>query len=710
MRIPGLLLAAAAACFSQNPGVITTFAGNGTAGFSGDGGPAERAQLDLAVGDGELEEYAHIAFDAQGNLYIPDQLNNRIRRVTPAGIITTVVGSGEHAFLGNNVPALEAALDNPTAVAFDSQGNLYIADQHNNRVRRVSPQGIITTFAGNGSHSFGGNGGPAAAASLDFPGGLAVDAAGNVYISDTHNNQVRRVAPNGVITAFAGAGDHGFGGDGGPAVRAALDFPAGLAVDAAGNLYIADQHNDRIRRVSPDGMITTVAGTGEPGFSGDGGPATGAQLDYPADVALDAQGNLYIADMYNNRVRRVDRNGIITTVVGNGVHGYGGDGGPPLEAALDFPSGLAFDAQGNLYITDHHNNRIRKVVFNPPAMAVSQAFLTFAGAAGGAAPAAQTLTLSNQGAGSLSFSVLTDQPWLVVNPVSGTLGATPVRLTVDVRVAGLAAGEYIGQITVQAPGAVNSPQRVRVTLVLRAASAPPPAFTAAGVVHAASFAAGPVAPGQIISIFGSNLGPSDGVGLLVDPAAGRLATTRAGVTVLFNDLPGPLFFVRQDQINVQVPYELAGQSTVRIVVRNVDAASAPVSVPVAPAAPGIFAVSQGRGQAALLNQDFTVNSASNPARRGSAVQIFLTGHGATSPAAATGQLPQAPLPAPVLPVSATIGGLPARTLFVGLAPGLVGLLQVNAVVPDEVSPGPSVPLQVSVGSAVSQAGVTLAVN
>jgi len=704
------LLVVAAHTSAQAQGIITTFAGAGFAGFSGDGGPAVRALLDFAVGQGEVEEYAHLAFDDQGNLYIPDQLNNRVRRIDRNGIITTVAGNGEHAFSGHGVPALEAALDNPTSLAFDALGNLYIADQHNNRVRRVSPQGIITTFAGNGSHSFGGNGGRATEAEIDFPGGLAVDAAGNVYLSDTHSNQVRRVAPSGVIIGFAGTGEHGFGGDDGPANRAVLDFPAGLAFDASGNLYIADQHNNRVRRVSPDGRISTVAGTGTAGFTGDGGPAVNAQLDFPSAVAAGPDGNLYIADLRNNRVRRVGGNGIITTVVGSGVHGYSGDGGPPLLAALDFPSGLAFDSGGNLYITDHHNFRIRKVNFNPPALALSAASLSFAVSAGGAVPAAQTLTLSNRGAGSVAYSIGTDQPWLTVNPVSGSLGAAAVLLTVSVRVAGLGAGEYSGRITVEAPGASNNPQQARVILVVRGAAAPPPAFTAAGVVHAATFAAGAVAPGQLVSIFGANLGPAEGVGPALDPVTLRISTTRAGVSVLFNDLAGPLFFVRQDQINVQVPYELAGQSSVRMVVRNVDTTSAPVTVAVTAAAPGIFAVSQGRGQAALLNQDFTTNSPSNPARRGSAVQIFLTGHGATAPAAVSGQLPQAPYAAPALPVSVALGGRPARTLFTGLAPGLVGLLQINAVVPEDTTPGPDVALQVAVGGASSQPGVTLAVN
>jgi uncharacterized protein (TIGR03437 family) len=200
------------------------------------------------------------------------------------------------------------------------------------------------------------------------------------------------------------------------------------------------------------------------------------------------------------------------------------------------------------------------------------------------------------------------------------------------------------------------------------------------------------------------------VGAELDPATGRLATTRAGVTVLFNDVPGPLFFVRQDQINVQVPYELAGQTSARIVARYLGTDSAPATAPVAPAAPGIFAVSRGTGQAAMLNQDSTVNSASNPAARGSVVQIYLTGQGTTEPPAVTGQLAREPFPAPVLPVTVRIADREARTVFVGLAPGLAGLLQINAFVPDEVTPGDAVPLVVTVGQTSSQPGVTMAVR
>jgi len=716
MRAPRLLLfCCAAAAWAQPTGIITTIAGAGVRGYNGDGIPAIRADLfltPLGIIPADLEVFTHIAVAGDGSVYIPDKVNNRVRRVLPDGSIVTIAGNGVHGF-DTADRATEAALDWPASVAFDSSGNLYIADQHNNRIRRVSPDGLITTFAGNGGRSFSGNGGRALAASFDYPAGLAFDAQGNLYVSDQQNNQVRRVTPAGIITAYAGGGPeaHGFSGDDGPGRAAALDFPAGLAFDASGTLYIADQHNNRIRRVAPDGIITTFAGDGEPRHAGDGGPARLASLHYPSDAAFDAAGNLYIADQRNHRIRRVDRNGIITTVAGSGAEGFAGDGGPPLRAALNRPGGVAFDRDGNLYIADQYNDRIRKVVFNPPALAVSAAALSFAATAGGANPAAQTLLLANSGAGALRYTASDDQAWLTVTPASGSVTAgAPAALTVSVSIANLAAGEYSGAITIGSGEAINSPQTVRVTLVVRPLAAPAPTFAAEGVVHAASFNRGPVAPGQIVSIFGSSLGPAGEAGPALDPATGRLQTARAGVTVLFNDIAGPILYAQERQINVQVPYELAGQASARVVARYLDLSSAPVAIPVTASAPGIFAVAPGRGQAALLNEDFSVNSAANPAARGSIVQIFLTGQGATLPAAITGELPRPPLPVPVLQVTVTIGGQNADMRFAGLAPGLAGLLQVNAVVPADITPADNVPLQVTIGSAATQPGVTLAVR
>ena len=232
--------------------------------------------------------------------------------------IETVAG---YVPLGDGGAATAAALMNPGGVAVDAAGTLYIADTDNNRIRKVTTAGVITTVAGNGLAGAGGDGGQAVFASLHSPHGVAVDAAGNLYIADTDNNRIRKVTPAGIITTVAGTGISGHSGDGGPATAARLNYPVGVAVDAAGNLYIADTGNSRIRKVTPAGVITTLAGTGIGGYSGDGGPATAAQLKYPFGVAVDAAGNLYIADSGNNSIRKVTPAGIITTVAGNGTAG-----------------------------------------------------------------------------------------------------------------------------------------------------------------------------------------------------------------------------------------------------------------------------------------------------------------------------------------------------------------------------------------------------
>ena len=303
-----------------------------------------------------------VAVDGSDNLYIADR-NNSIRKVDPTGTITTVAGTGEQGFGGDGGPAVQAQLASPTGVAVDGSGNLYIADSGNERIRKVDPTGTITTVAGTGERGAGGDGGPATQAQFAFPADVAVDGSGNLYIADRDTHRIRKVDPTGRITTIAGTGEYGGDGDGGPAVQAQLTFPNGVAVDGSGNLYIADSGNDRIRKVDSTGTITTVAGIGEDvsdsGYSGDGGPAVKAQLAGPVGVAVDGSGNLYIADRGNRRIRKVDSRGRITTVAGTGE--YSGDGGPAVRAQLNSPAGVAVDGSGNLYIADRDNGRIRKV-------------------------------------------------------------------------------------------------------------------------------------------------------------------------------------------------------------------------------------------------------------------------------------------------------------------------------------------------------------
>ncbi len=246
--------------------------------------------------------------------------------------IETVVGTGTSGFSGDGGQATLATVRFPQGLAVDSKGAIVIGDTGNNRVRRVSPSGVIKTIAGTGAFGFSGDGGPATAAALDNPQGVAVDQAGNVYVVDTFNRRIRRIASDGAIVTIAGTGNIGYNGDGIPATSATFNDPMDVAVDSAGNVYVADSFNNRIRKIAPDGIITTVAGNGGSGYNGDGIPATSATLSLPSGIAVDKDGNVYIADQLNNRVRKISAGGTITTVAGNGVAGFGGDGGSALGA------------------------------------------------------------------------------------------------------------------------------------------------------------------------------------------------------------------------------------------------------------------------------------------------------------------------------------------------------------------------------------------
>jgi NHL repeat len=361
-----LLLAAShvTAQTSTGAGAITTYAGSGLnvmcgapsafcpigqSGFSGDGGPATSALLYSPTG---------IVVDAAGDLFIADTDNNRIREVTPDGVISTVAGNGQFGFSGDGGPAISAVLNRPSSVAVDTNGNLFIADSGNNRIREVTPPGVIYTIAGDGAAGpclgivsptcvpFSGDGGPATSAQLNSPDGVAVDAAGNVFVADSGNNRIRKVAPDGMISTIAGNGTLSFSGDGGPAISASLNTPVSVALDAVGDLFITDKGNARIREVTPDGVISTVT----------------AGLFEPWAVTVDALGNLFVADTLNQVIRKVTSARVTAIVAGNGTSGApSGDGGPATSAALSDPTGVAVNAAGDLFIADSGNNRIRKV-------------------------------------------------------------------------------------------------------------------------------------------------------------------------------------------------------------------------------------------------------------------------------------------------------------------------------------------------------------
>jgi len=335
-------------------GTITSIAGNGTPSLSGDGGQATAAQLG--------NPYA-VALDGAGDVFIADNQNAVVRKVGPTGVITTVAGNGVPGYSGDGGLATGAELNDPRGVAVASNGDIYISDAGNERVRKVDHStGVISTVVGNGVAGFAGDGGLATLAELNVPRAVALDATGNLYIADTANNRVRVVNPSGTIATFAGTGIAGYSGDSGLATAAQLNRPRGLAIDGSNNVYIGDSANNRVRRVDHgSGNITTAAGNGQAGLSGDGHAAVSAKLNFPFGLALDNAGNLYIADEFNQRIRVVDTHGNIDSVVGacGAFAGFSGDGGPAAIAQVNFPFGLAVDGFGDLFIADVDSNRVR---------------------------------------------------------------------------------------------------------------------------------------------------------------------------------------------------------------------------------------------------------------------------------------------------------------------------------------------------------------
>ncbi|WP_217593506.1 S-layer homology domain-containing protein [Cohnella sp. GbtcB17] len=335
---------------------INTIVGTGTGGFSGDGGPADSAQINMVY---------HIAVDAAGNLYIPDYGNHVIRKVDTSGIMTTVAGiPGFEGHAGDGGPATSALLRYPTSVAVDGDGNMYFAEIGYEIVRKVDTNGIISTVAGpgTGAQGYSGDGGPATSALLDGPMDVAVDSAGNLYFTEIFNHVVRKVdKTTGIITTVAGTGAAGFSGDGGPATLAKLNTPYSIDFDGDGNMYIAERNNNRVRKVDSSGNISTVAGTGAQGYSGVGGPATAAKMWWPNGLTVDDNGTLYVAELNNHVIRKISTAGIITTIAGNGTFGDSGNGGPAKLAQLRTPLGIDLDLGGNLYVSDYGNYKIKKL-------------------------------------------------------------------------------------------------------------------------------------------------------------------------------------------------------------------------------------------------------------------------------------------------------------------------------------------------------------
>ena len=731
-------------------GTITTVAGTGVAGFSGDGGPAAAAMLNQPYG---------LALDAAGNLFIADLGNARVREITANGNIQTVAGGGSvpagATALGG--PALDATFVAPRDVALDPDGTLYISDFGANIVYRVSPTGTLTVLAGTGTAGYSGDASSSNLAQLNSPAGIASDSNGAVYIADSGNNVIRKVfnnvistvfnatVPTGVAyrggslyiaasnylgtsnTQFAGVAsaldvtvDGGgnvyatnglfvnevtntgivntiagsglgiyFGGDGGPALAARLHTPSGIGEDSQGNKYIADTANHRIREITSGGLITTIAGTGTPGADGDGGTAAAAALNSPESVAIDSANNIYIADTGNNKIRKITPDGNISTVL---------DG-------LNNPEYVAVDSTGAVYVADTGNDRVVKIALTGISSVLAQVLKPAAVMVDAAGNIWMSeLTLVSQIAATGAYSIIVDglqSPRGLALTMDGELliaetGTNLIRGWTSAggltTIAGTGVAGYTGDGGSASAAELNAASDVVVdpagviwladtgnncirTLTLSTTVVPPPQqVTGPVMLNAASLTPGGIAPGEIITIFGSGF----------DPKQTRL---------LFDGTAAQTFYIGASQINALAPATLTPGSSAQISIVVAGAAVAVFSPNVASAAPGIFTVAGGTGQAVAINQDGTVNSASNPAARESVIVLYATGQGQDLSA-----------------VSLTIGGYPAMLAYAGPAPGFPGLMQINAQVPGGFLPPGILPAVLSIGSANSQNGVTIAVK
>jgi uncharacterized protein (TIGR03437 family) len=571
--------------------------------FAGNGMAGYSGDGGLAT-QGEINRVVGLVADAAGNVYLADQNNNVVRKVDTHGVISTFAGTGTPGFSGDGGQAAAAQLNAPLGLCVSPSGSMYVNDEGNGRVREISTSGIITTVAGNGSGVNSGDGGLATNAGMVIPIRCAVDSSGNLFIVDQGAFRVREVNGSGIITTYAGTGADGFSGDGGPATEAEFNNPTAVAVDTLGNLYITDQFNQRIRMVEAStGTITTVAGNGAVAFGGDGGPATSGSLNYPGGIVLDWAGSLYIVDTLNERIRKVS-GGTITTIAGTGAQGYAGDGGAPLLAEFNGPFPITVDNGGNLYVGDVANNRIREIT-------------------GVASPAGPTIS---------------------------------------------------------------------------------------SVVSGASFQPG-IVPNSWVAVYGTNLSQVTDFWTISN---GQLPTKLDGVSVSVNGQPAYIEFVSAGQINFVAPN--VGGGAMQVTVTNSLGTSAPVSATAATYGPAFFLWDNQYAVATYQDYTYAVKDgaiaglSTVPAKPGAVLILWGTGFGPTTPGAPVGAVvPSTATYSTTDSVTVTVGGTSATVYGAALAPGFAGLYQVAIQVPASAANG-DLPIVATVGGVSSPASTLITVQ
>ena len=842
-----------------------------------------------------LQGVTGVAWDPAGNLVFCDSTNNIIRRIRPDGILETIAGTGITGYGGDGGPALSALLNSPSAPAYDAAGNLYFFDAANYRIRRVDTKGVIATVAGDGIPFADGMDfeGPATAISLPYGRNLTVDATGNVYFSDNLLNHIRCVTPSGMVKIYAGTGEGGSSGDGGPATAATLNYPGAMTTDGAGNLFFVDGGDaSSIRRISTSGVITTFVPPpqkrmGEPMFqslaadqAGDVYAVVGRELvryspdgtssvlagggtnvvsspDGPAlpstisplyltvdsrgnigfldifesyyftlyeirevtpqsslktlaganpqpvpdgtplrdawflgigSIVFDHSGNLYFSEGQACLIRKIDPGGNLSTFAGTGVCGASIPTGNAKTANLVYPGSLAVDSQNRLWVADGFLNLYfiaqdgtisayptrTPVTGGTGQLAIDAKDRLFVqsmdelvrilpdqtlqvivvpGTTAGPAPGLKEVdAIGTDPAGNVYFTShyaiyrmnddgtytqIANNPNMLksglaidakgniwqgsaevdVTSASGTarMGAFVTGFSGD-GIPAQTSSFSIGTMTFAPNGDLYFVDGARIRKLTGSGPPVAPAISANGVVNAASYVGGGISQGELISIFGANFGVS---GLMSNvPQNNSLPTALGRTRVFFNGNPGAITALTPNQINVFVPPYVANTDgsdrtgPVNVTVEVDDSVSAPVNVPLVTSAPGLFtADASGSGQGAILNQDGSINSIAHPAARGTIVSLFGTGEGLESPQLSNGALViSTPFPAPVNPVTATIGGQPAQVLYAGAAPLLpTGVFQINVRIPDGASAG-NVPASVSIGSGVTTRQVTIAVQ